>query len=384
MINGLLVCAGIAQTKNIGDYIQSVAQEQFYDAIDTYVERENMDKYVSKEKTNVIMNAWFMHNPEKFPPSGDINPLFISMHIVPDISERFFSKKTIEFLKKYEPIGARDTGTKETLEKNGIKSYFSGCLTLTLGLKYKDNVKEDKLYFVDPYYELGNGKRYFFGYNILYAACLVVKHYRKISVLRRKFSYEFHTPIRRISKSLDNVLHLASFYDTYSKIFDDNVLMSATYLTHDVRQERFHYDNDEKLEYARELIRKYAKAKLVVTSRIHCALPCLGLETPVVFVTSDNLNGGKLRSGGRFGGLIELLNVMKWTPQGVKVVTNTLRSNLNEGKITVNSKIVNDTGYMKFRDMLIAKTKEFVLRNSNGGGKITPIGYSNNKLRQCA
>ena len=37
--NGLLVCAGSGDVKNIGDYIQSVAQEQFYDRIDTYVER---------------------------------------------------------------------------------------------------------------------------------------------------------------------------------------------------------------------------------------------------------------------------------------------------------------------------------------------------------
>ena len=36
--NGLLVCAGSGDVKNIGDYIQSVAQEQFYDRIDTYVE----------------------------------------------------------------------------------------------------------------------------------------------------------------------------------------------------------------------------------------------------------------------------------------------------------------------------------------------------------
>lgn len=64
--NGLLVCAGSGDVKNIGDYIQSVAQEQFYDRIDTYVEREDLDVFSSDEKTNVIMNAWFMWNPEHF------------------------------------------------------------------------------------------------------------------------------------------------------------------------------------------------------------------------------------------------------------------------------------------------------------------------------
>lgn len=80
--NGLLICAGSGSVKNIGDYIQSVAQEQFYDHVDTYVEREALDTFFSDGKTNVIMNAWFMWRPEHFPPSPSINPLFVSMHIV--------------------------------------------------------------------------------------------------------------------------------------------------------------------------------------------------------------------------------------------------------------------------------------------------------------
>ena len=40
----------------------------------------------------------------------------------------------------------------------GIKSYFSSCLTLTLGIKYKSEEKSDEVIFVDPYYQLGGGK----------------------------------------------------------------------------------------------------------------------------------------------------------------------------------------------------------------------------------
>lgn len=279
-------------------------------------------------------------------------------------------------------VYARDTNTKEILESKGIKSYFSGCLTLTLGMKYKDNMKDGHVYFVDPYYELGCGNRYFHGYNIIYAAYLTVKHYSKIRHFKNKFSYEFHTRVSRISTTLDQLFHLASFYETYSKMFSDEILFSANYVTHNVRQADFHYDNDEKMEYARELIRKYAKAKLVVTSRIHCALPCLGVETPVIFVNSDNLNGGKLRSGGRFGGLIDLLNVAKWSPKGVKIVTESLRSSLIDGKIDLGSKVVNSEEYIKLRDSLIVKTKDFVLTNLKRGG-VDERPYSL-EMKNCA
>lgn len=360
--NGLLVCAGSGDVKNIGDYIQSVAQEQFYDRIDTYVEREDLDVFSSDEKTNVIMNAWFMWNPEHFPPSSSINPLFISMHIVPSIADKMLSPSTVSYLKQYEPIGARDMATKAVLEQYGVQSYFSGCLTLTLGLKYKDDEKDGSIYFVDPYYELGRGKKLFKGYNVLLAFFLLVKYYSHIRPLKDKFVCEFHTRLNNLFPKMDRMLHLASFYDTYSKVFDDEVLCSAHYIRHEVLQSQFHYDNDEKMEYAKYLIRKYAKAKLVVTSRIHCALPCLGIEIPVIFVTSDNLEQGVGRSGsnGRFGGLIELLNLMEWTPSGVKVLTDSLHTSLCKGKISMLTKIRNSKLYKPICDSLIKSVNNYI------------------------
>ena len=363
--NGLLICAGSGSVKNIGDYIQSVAQEQFYDHVDTYVEREALDIFFSDEKTNVIMNAWFMWRPEHFPPSPSINPLFVSMHIVPSIANKMLSSESVAYLKQYEPIGARDIGTKEILEHYGVKSYFSGCLTLTLGLKYKSKEKDGLIYFVDPYYELGGGKRLFKGYNYIYALFLLMKHFRHVQGLKKNFAYEFRSCLYRILPVLDKWLHLASFYDTYSKTFDDNVLYSALYIKHEVEQSQFDYDNGKKMEYARNLVRKYAKAKLIVTSRIHCALPCLGVETPVIFVTSKNLEKGMGRGGsnGRFSGLIELLNQMEWTSTGLKVSTESLRKSLCRGKVTLKSKICNDTSYKPICDSLVNRVKEYLTTN---------------------
>ena len=40
--------------------------------------------------------------------------------------------------------------------------------------------------------------------------------------------------------------------------------------------------HEERFRIARNLLRRYATARLIITSRIHCALPCLGLGTPVI------------------------------------------------------------------------------------------------------
>ena len=60
---------------------------------------------------------------------------------------------------------------------------------------------------------------------------------------------------------------------------------------------------------AKNLLDRYAKAKLVVTSRLHVALPCLGLRTPVIFINKDYDHE-------RFPGLYELLNTLGKNSEG--------------------------------------------------------------------
>ena len=67
--------------------------------------------------------------------------------------------------------------------------------------------------------------------------------------------------------------------------------------------------DEELLKEAERLVKCYAKAKLVVTSRIHCALPCLGLGTPVIYTEDAHQSEA---SACRFGGLRELFNILKW------------------------------------------------------------------------
>lgn len=357
MKSGIIVRSAYGTTKNIGDYVQSISQEQFFEHVDYRIDREEMDVFHSEGKVKVIMGAWFMKDPTRFPPSDSIDPLFVSFHMFPQRAERMLSPKGIECLKAHEPIGARDLKTKEILEEHGIKSYFSSCLTLTLGYKYKDPNKTNDIIFVDPVFTYGGGKskglkKYF---NALF---LFLKNPCKVIKIEKKFKAEFPTSLSRVSKRIDRIFSCASFYDAYSKSFSDDILMNAKFVNH--RISIVGMTEDEIFEYTRNLIKDYAKAKLVVTSRLHCALPCLGVETPVIFVSSDSLEKGELRGAGRLTGNLGLLNHAKLTGKGVRLISDELVKVSSNGKITKDNIPSNPEGYKTYRDRLMEEVKKFI------------------------
>lgn len=357
MKTGIIVRTAVGKTKNLGDYVQSISQEQFYNHVDYRIEREEMDSFHSDEKVKVIMGAWFMTDPTHFPPSEDIFPLFVSFHMFPKIAEGMLSPQGIKYLKAHEPIGTRDIKTKEILEEHGIKSYFSSCLTLTLGYKYKNANKTNDIYFVDPVYQFGGGKHNNF-LKYIDATLLFLKHPGKVLKIQKGFKPEFKTSLSRISNTLDRILMCASFYDAYSKCFSDEILINAKHVNH--RISIVGMTEDEIFEYTRSLIRSYAKAKLVVTSRLHCALPCLGVETPVVFVSSDSLEEGKLRGGGRLTGNLELMNYARLYNDGVKLISKNLKNACVKGKLSSENIIQNPDEYKIYRDKLMESVSKFI------------------------
>lgn len=362
MNNGVLVCSPKSLYKNVGDYIQSVAQEQFLDKIDCYVERETLNEFHSGERTNVIMNGWFTRNPQTFPPSSDINPLFVSFHLVPKIAEQVLRDDTIPYFKKYQPIGARDKSTMEILKTHGIDSYFSGCLTLTLGNTYKKE-RTGGVIFVDPYYPIAGMKLTLYnpiGY--IRSLWYLIKNFKKSLKLSPKFAVESRTIFRSLSITFERIYSAANFYEYYKKSFTDDLILNAEYITHNVSTSSY-YHNDEWMALARNLIQKYADASLVVTSRIHCGLPCLGVETPCIFVMSDALMSGSLRSGGRFGGLQELFHIARWTKDGIRGMTEDMKVLFANGKLDNPSAVSVKREYRSLRDKLNETVRNWVSAN---------------------
>tara|TARA_B100000902_G_C27317765_1_gene922423 strand:- start:1965 stop:3779 length:1815 start_codon:yes stop_codon:yes gene_type:complete len=236
-----------ASTKNIGDDIQTLAAINLLKKNNIteyiYIDREKLSEY-NGVPVVLIMNGWYMHDITKFPPSSKITPIFISVYI----NNEDIVKQNINYFKKYEPIGCRDTYTTNLFKKYNIKSYFSGCLTLTFD---EYNKKNNKIYIVDL--KGSNG-----GYLDEKAINF------KLNYNENDIEYINHDP----------------FFKTDDEINDVNYRMKK----------------------ANELINKYKKAKLILTSRLHCVLPSRAFNTNVKFI-HKNYNTDK-----RFKGLDVVIN----------------------------------------------------------------------------
>lgn len=348
-------------TKNIGDYMQTLAAIQKSDSSDyVLVDRENLDEfsYENNKKVNVIMNGWFMANPHKFPPSDNINPLYVSFHLTPPIEDVFFTKETIEHLKQYQPIGCRDTNTVALMKKHGIDAYFSGCLTLTLNANSEDIVdlnKRTNIYIVDPYIGrvvdlniIQTLKRI---YKLGYSIFTEFSNIKKISERIKLTTFQYNNLCSRF-------LYAAKIFTIYNDVVDIELLKKAEYVEHIVPMSFFHSESD-KLEYTKNLLQKYANAKFVLTSRIHCALPCLAVETPVIFVSSGEMErkNRPTRSPGRLQGLKELFRNISVENYKAYLVAEDFGL---QKKVTSDIMFENKSDYKSLRERLIQQCQKFL------------------------
>ena len=243
---------------NLGDEIQRLAADRFLPRIDTVLDRERLHEASQLPPTFYISNGWFMHHPERFPPPPNLRPFYVSLHIT---SSWALSRESVLHLRECAPIGCRDRHTLELLRKQGIPSYFSGCLTWTLPRPPADRGRD--VLFVDV-----------------------------PSKALRKIPHE----LRLRAKTLTHWCGVGATRD-YVKMPD----MAAHRLTAALQSVAWkigrplrgflddgsgkHEDAQQwRLKLAWTLLAKYARAAMVVTSRIHCCFPCLAMNTPVILL----------------------------------------------------------------------------------------------------
>ncbi len=263
---------------NVGDHIQSLAAKQYIPKVDSMIKREHLNTLNLKDRTSVIMNGWYTQHPQNWPPEDFLNPFFVSFHLNSSYAEKILNKpENVQYLRKYAPIGCRDKGTVKYLEKYGIDAYYSSCLTTTLDLKYKSEEKNEDILIVDVLYKDDLKLQY--------------KDYPK-SIISDIIS--------------GNIFKIGKRKKTIKSLIPKEILKKAKYLTHTYYGKD--YNEEEQFKLGEDLLHKYAKAKLVITSRIHVALPCLALGTPVVFIAG----GGLFRESelSRLKGTIEHLNII--------------------------------------------------------------------------
>lgn len=172
------------------------------------------------ENTWLISNGWFMHRnfkgPVDFPYPKNVLPLMISFHIQdPDV----LTEDVVKELKRIEPIGCRDWTTLYRLRDFGIKAFFSGCVTTTVGqvLPPATGTKKKKL--------------------------------------------------AQVETKIDERKYLGWQVDQFIQVGEQ------------VRA----FDLVEGIEDARAMLEEYVDYREVATSRLHCYLPARSMGLPVDF-----------------------------------------------------------------------------------------------------
>ena len=239
---------------NIGDYVQSIAARQFHPHTDILVDRDSVSSY-SGDPIKMIMNGWWHIYEGNEVTSDAIIPLYVSYHISnPD----GITKKALEHLKKYAPIGCRDFATMNCLLDNGIKAYLSSCLTLTLGKTYyvPEEERTNSVYFVDC--DIFDTQR---------PSKIEWCTSRKARQITRQAN-ALPNLKQRMEELVENYAH-GAIIEKRSHIYP----LSLT--------------DSERFQIAEKLLRDYSRARLVVTTRLHCALPVLSMGVPVLFVGTN-------------------------------------------------------------------------------------------------
>lgn len=233
---------------NAGDVVQSLAIDGLYEKMNIAQEdiidipMEQLSSYRG-EKVVLPLNGYFLYSREypSFPVSEDIIPVFLGIF---STSPAYLKHR--KFWKKYEPIGCRDEATYQAMSKKGYKAFLLGCMTITLPKRTKEPDKP-KVFLVDA-------------------------------------------------------------HPSIMEYIPEKLKSHIEYVTHDIPVNKdMPHDDLAKymLETSAHLYERYRdEATLVITSRLHCAAPCIAMGIPTI-VVKDGFDE-------RFGWLDKLVHL--YTP----------------------------------------------------------------------
>ncbi|WP_418967030.1 polysaccharide pyruvyl transferase family protein [Butyribacter intestini] len=231
----LLTCEAISCRKedsvNIGDFIQLYAIHQIYKEMGirnediVYININNINRY-DGEYIILPININLSSNwiVNIFPLPRKIIPVFIGLSFFSAIE---LEEEIIEYFKKFSPIGCRDEATLRLMEKYNIPAFLLGCVTFSLPkFEKKKNLKKDKIYLIDePDYVEDMIP------DDIKEGCEIVKK---------------------------------------SHIYSSEVV------------------KDEGEKIAEKILLEYVEnAKLVISSRLYCIVPCVALGVPVIALVEN-------------------------------------------------------------------------------------------------
>ncbi len=204
-----------------------------------------------------IMQGWFAHSYHFLPPKN-ILPIFVGTHFTAHIQK--YLLYLLACYPRYfndKTRGCRDLYTLEFCRKLGLKSYFSRCLTLTLP-KRTPSPSQNKVFFV--------------GLSDKFLPFIP----RDIKAIAEHINQQSYVP---------DSLTSAHFFDT-----------------------------------AKTLLMRYKnEARLIITSALHCASPCVAMGIPVIFCRQ---NDEQLTRFSALDGILPLYTIDDFKNNRVNFVPN--------------------------------------------------------------
>lgn len=238
---------------NLGDVLQGMVARDLLSGDATAVDREALASLPLEEAGLLIANGWYLHSFDSFPPPKGITPVYVSVHIAkasllrdPAIRDHF---------RAHSPIGCRDRKTLRLFQCWGIPAYYSSCLTVTCSRRSTDG-------------DVG-------------AALLVdnVDHPAPVEVVH-KLERLLGRPLTRLSH---DPADKSGAFTEYCERAEDEV---------------------------EQLLGRYCEASLVVTTKIHVALPCLGMGVPVILI-HPNSSDPRLATFAEFKDVVPFSDLLK-------------------------------------------------------------------------
>lgn len=220
---------------NLGDPIQSFAVLELYKNLGIPAEelvpldRYDLADYGGEDVVAIVNGAenyeHFCYATRFLPVSDKVHPVFISLHLHRDLSEN-----ELNSLRNNQPIGCRDEYTVKYLRSKGIDAFLTGCLTMLFPRRSED------------------------------------KKYEKVFIVDCPESVLAHIPneIKENAEYLSQVIRLRSDSQDHRLTIEETEIYNKK---------------------AREQLNRYRdEARLVITTRLHVAVPCAAMGIPVVLV----------------------------------------------------------------------------------------------------
>lgn len=204
---------------NLGDQIQTLAAEQFLPSIDLKINRDSLKFFQAKERHLIIMNGWFSEFPESCLPSSN--------SIVPVF------------------IGFHMTSSNQTIQAF-LKPEYIDYFKLYEPIGCRDRKTQEILSLK--------------GIKSFYSKCLTLTF-----------------PTRETTPKNGKIF----IVDAFDIPVPNSLRKEAYFVSHSTHD---FYGDQIKTSIARKMLETYRNsARLVITTKLHCAMPCIAMGIPVIF-----------------------------------------------------------------------------------------------------